>query len=1127
MKFHGINDAESILVETGATAASQTSVATATGQRLVYRFYTHFHPYVGRLVREMLSAGASVRALQEADTSFKPGKPSSETEKPKPEDYKLFEKFFNIPDGPYGPDPDRVPDAEGAPHPVKDLDFTASGAYAIYNWELFFHIPLTIALHLSKNQRYQEAQQWFHYIFDPTDDSRGSTPERFWRVKPFQTTDVERIEEILVNLATGEDFQLQQDTLSSIDQWKDAPFRPHRVARFRPTAYMLKTIMSYLDNLIAWGDALFREDTGESINEATQLYLLAANILGARPQAVPRPTAVAPQTYAGLHRDWDHFGNVLVELESALPLDDTSVPSEAADDARLSVLRSLGRTLYFCVPRNDRLLGYWDTVADRLFKIRNSLNLQGVFRQLPLFEPPIDPALLAKAAAAGVDVAAALIGIGQPLPLVRFVFLVQKAAEICQEVQSLGNSLLSAIEKQDNEALALLRARHERAILGLTEIVRYQQWQEARKSLEALEQTLAGATARYIHYERLLGRNPRDIALPEIGALDLESLERGSYRQAEPSVGKRPISVSCVQGLDESIPAYLVLSPHEFQELVKLKAAVAQQLSAATMDLIGSGLSLIPQFEVNVQPVGIGASTDFGGEQLSKIMAMVASAQRIGAEMLTYDANKAGKLAGYDRRQQEWAFQSNSAAHEIGQLYKQIRAAQIRAAMAEREWTNHQQQVRFAEEVEQFLAGEKTQAGAEQHSKTSTQAFYAWMRREVKGLYGQVFQFAFDVARKAERALRQELGDPNLSFLQFGYLSGQEGLLAGERLYLDIRRMEMAYHDLHAREYELTKHVSLLQVDPLALVRLRATGSCTVSLPEELFDMDGPGHYFRRIKAVAVSIPCVAGPYASVNCRLTLLNSRIRKTPEVGRDGYAWRGEEDPHFDYYSGSTQAIVTSSAQNDSGLFETNLHDERYLPFENSGVISTWQLQLPANPSLQELTQLDYQTISDVILHIRYTAREGGELLRNGAITRLNERIVDGQAAGSVRLFSVRHEFPTEWARFQGQTPAPGQRFELALNFRPEHYPFWSQGRLNGVRRVNCLARSTMDPVPGFMDIFANSEGEDKKGTLLTDSSMGNLLVGELTGIANPVGEVTLFFDNQATSDLWIAVTWNMQA
>ncbi len=82
---------------------------------------------------------------------------------------------------------------------------------------------------------------------------------------------------------------------------------------------------------------------------------------------------------------------------------------------------------------------------------------------------------------------------------------------------------------------------------------------------------------------------------------------------------------------------------------------------------------------------------------------------------------------------------------------------------------------------------------------------------------------------------------------------------------------------------------------------------------------------------------------------------------------------EHDRFSDYFGSLRSIVTSSAQNDSGLFETNLRDERYLPFENSGVTSEWQLELPANSSKNEPAQFDYDTISDVILHIRYTARE----------------------------------------------------------------------------------------------------------------------------------------------------------
>src|ERR1035438_6931809 len=127
--------------------------------------------------------------------------------------------------------------------PVKNLDFSTQGPYAIYNWEIFFHAPLLIAIHLSQNQQYQDAQNWFHYIFNPTDNSPGPTPERFWQVAPFQYTDVEMIQDILVNLSQKQDAQLYQQTVASINDWMQNPFQPWAVAQYRPTAYMLKTVM--------------------------------------------------------------------------------------------------------------------------------------------------------------------------------------------------------------------------------------------------------------------------------------------------------------------------------------------------------------------------------------------------------------------------------------------------------------------------------------------------------------------------------------------------------------------------------------------------------------------------------------------------------------------------------------------------------------------------------------------------------------------------------------------------------------------------------------------------------------------------------------------------------------------
>ena len=40
--------------------------------------------------------------------------------------------------------------------------------------------------------------------------------------------------------------------------------------------------MRYIDNLVAWGDSLFRQNTLESINEATLMYVLASELLGPR-----------------------------------------------------------------------------------------------------------------------------------------------------------------------------------------------------------------------------------------------------------------------------------------------------------------------------------------------------------------------------------------------------------------------------------------------------------------------------------------------------------------------------------------------------------------------------------------------------------------------------------------------------------------------------------------------------------------------------------------------------------------------------------------------------------------------------------------------------------------------------
>lgn len=130
----------------------------------------------------------------------------------------------------------------------------------------------------------------------------------------------------------------------------------------------------------------------------------------------------------------------------------------------------------------------------------------------------------------------------------------------------------------------------------------------------------------------------------------------------------------------------------------------------------------------------------------------------------------------------------------------------------------------------------------------------------------------------------------------------------------------------------------------------------------------------RRIKSASISIPSVTGQYTSVSCTLTLLNNSVRKSPQLTDGGYARRGSEDTRFLDFVGVVESVVTSGGTSDDGLFETNLRDERTLPFEGAGAVSTWRFELPA-----DFGQFDYNTIADVILHLRSTARQAGSPLR----------------------------------------------------------------------------------------------------------------------------------------------------
>lgn len=928
-----------------------------------YQFIVFYHPYVSKFIKQLNQYGIDGLLA-----------PASHGEIALNRQLITNNEFFAT----YAPDSQSVL----WEHPIENIDFDYRGAYSQYNWELFFHSPFLIATRLNKNQHFEEAQKWFHYIFDPTATDSPDRPnnpgsERFWRVKPFYKLAASPSKTLTDLLQDAADLQKQ------VEAWQENPFKPYVVARLRLMAYMKAVVMKYIDNLIAWGDQLFRRETIESINEATQLYILAAQILGRRPEEIPSRTMPEIQTFNSIEQKLTDFLGAMVNIESYIS------PSGAPNTSPPSGASSLGTMPLFCIPKNDKLLGYWSTVADRLFKIRHCMNIEGVVRQLPLFEPPIDPALLVRAAAAGVDISSALNDINATLPHYRFNVMLQKATELSSDVKVLGGALLSALEKRDAEALALLRSSHEIQLLNAVREIREQQISETTAALEGLRKSREVVNIRYEHY--------RDIEF-------ISEWEGGSLGLLGTSL-------------------------------------IFQALSTVTT-ITSSGASLVPTFTAGASGISSPVVTaGYGGKNVADAAKRAAEAVQSLAATLNTAATMSSTYGSYWRRWDDWKLQEKSAHKELEQIDKQILAAEIRVATAGLELKNHDLQVENAKEVEAFMK-----------DKYTNQELYDWMVGQISSIYFQSYQMAYDIAKRAERAFRHELGLPDSNFIQFGYWDSlKSGLLAGEKLHYDLKRMDVAYLDQNKREYEITKHISLVLHNPLALIALKETGQCEVELPEALFDADYPGHYMRRLKSVSLTIPCVVGPYTSINCTLTLLSSKTRINSNAETYAEQKEGQVISNF----GAIQSITTSHAQNDSGTFEQNFRDERYLPFEGAGAVSRWRIDMP-----KDTNAFDFNTLSDVVLHLKYTAREGGDILKEAAKDAMQDAIADAAKAPLMRLFSAKHEFPTEWYSFLHPVdPASAeenivQRLPLAL--AKERFPFQFRGKTITIKQVEMFLK-----------------------------------------------------------------------
>ncbi|MHB9147286.1 MAG: Tc toxin subunit A-related protein [Candidatus Amoebophilus sp.] len=833
------------------------------------------------------------------------------------------------------------------------LDF--AGANGLYYWEIFFHLPFLVGHILNTQQQFELAKQWYAYIFNPTMNQKSlnlsdkdDPNDKYWQFLGLQAQYNPTLKTELQDtwaLETLVDVQ----NIAQLAAYHNDPFDPHAIAQLRPIAYQKSVVMHYIDNLLDWADNLFRQYTIETIVEATMLYIMAYDLLGKQPVNLGPCPLPNPETLTEIAK---HYGDSLGKIPEFLIQVEQSQARVLAANA-MDTPNNYIPGDYFGLPENDQFTAYWDKVQQRLYNIRHNLNIEGVYEQLALFQPPINPMQLVAAIAAGEGVEQALAGNQVDVPYYRFSVMVAKAQAITQTVIQLGQNLLSVLEKQDAEQLSLLYNSNQQNLLALTRTSKQDQLEAATQSVQTLQASLKNAQDRLGHYTQLLN----------------SGLSAGEKAQI-------------------ALEAYAIVLQTVAQPIKGI--AIAGYLTPTIYGLADGGMKI-------GDAILQGATTLEGA-----------------SNAVSMSAGLASTIAGYQRRTEDWELQQTLAQDDLNQINCQILAAQYQERIAEQEITLLENQIAQEQAIEAFL----------KNKFTRTQ-MYQWMVGKLSALYFQAYQLAYNLAIQAEKAWQFERCKQQSFINPIYWQDLYQGLVAGEALQLDLQRMEKAYMDQDERKLEIEKVISLAQLDPQALQDLKNNGSCSFDLTEQDFDYDYPGHYCRQIKSISLSFPALLGPYQNIHATLTQTGSKVLLQADVNGIKYLLgKSNEQPEASILRvdmRASQQIALSQGLNDNGLFVLNFDDTRYLPFEGTGVVSSWRLDMP-----KPYNAINFDSITDVIIRLQYTALSGGSVFQATVEQNL------GDFKGN-QLLMMAQEYASAWYGFiQQEHPL---QFSVGPNlFRP---------------------------------------------------------------------------------------------
>jgi len=369
-------------------------------------------------------------------------------------------------------------------------------------------------------------------------------------------------------------------------------------------------------------------------------------------------------------------------------------------------------------------------------------------------------------------------------------------------------------------------------------------------------------------------------------------------------------------------------------------------------------------------PLGIagGASTApnifglaVGGSNWGAIPSAISQGLLISANALDQTANIVDISENYRRRRDDWEMQRENADNQVAQLDAQILSTQ--------------EQIKAVKK--QLVLAETEQVNAQavyelQSTRFTSQNLYDWLVGRLSALYYQMYDLALPICWMAKNALEKELGVNKINGILTlpSWNDLYQGLLAGEKLMVELQKLDNVWLEENKRGMEAIKTVSLAHLiqkeEPDLTFTKLVKGVLSGDLPRTINGVqvqeDTINHTFtasldlsylgldrsynmseriRTIKNLSVTLPTLLGPYQDIEATLALGN-------------------------------ELVTLSHGVDDSGLFITDFNDSRYLPFEGMN-LSSGTLRLSIfNTGLDGDQRYLLESLSDIIFHIRYVIK-----------------------------------------------------------------------------------------------------------------------------------------------------------